>query len=314
MRSSMFAIPLKLSRSTQLFIFLLLVFIASTFLLPANPLTKSTYNFNDTQYHLVLFMARIPYIMAWIAIFMAFRSLVNYTKRIIDTPEGTDFLAITKGMRWIAWGGIIPLLLSTFLYAIANGINPDFRASAIILTNYFYVIIALVAFTYISSGAHTLSLRSKAAFNLSQVRVLIFLLVGLSVLFCLLIAGQLQMESLGHSFNSYYLPNWLIWVTIVVPYLFAWFVGLYAALLIIKSAHSTSGVIYRQALQLVAVGLFVTIVGLVARQYFTSIVPRTGHLTIGFALIMTYSVYAVQAAGAVLLVIGAKRLQKIEEI
>jgi membrane glycosyltransferase len=79
-------------------------------------------------------------------------------------------------------------------------------------------------------------------------------------------------------------------------------------------ARRTSGVIYKQALQYLSVGLITIILTMSALQYFRAIIPRDGHVTINGALIMVFAIYAVNAVGGILLAIGARRLKRIEEI
>lgn len=302
-----------ISRSTKIFIALIALYIGLTFILPANHVTKSMYAINDAQYHSLLFAVRLPILAVWCAAFYSYRRLINYAKQISDTKEGEHFMTLAKGMRWIAWGLIIPAVISTLLNTIANH-NSDFLAPALVITNYLYVIVSLIAFTYIGKATHNLTQQSSVHLSVRSIRLLIGSLTALGVVFCVLTASKLNGTSLTDSYNAYYLPNWAIWTTVVVPYLYAWFIGLVAALELVVIARKTSGIIYKQALQLLAAGLVLIIVSMCSLQYFRSVVPRTGHLTIGASLITTYAIYGVNLAGSALLATGVKRLKRIEDI
>jgi len=303
----------SVSRSTKIFIALAFFYAALTFILPANATTKANYRLDDAQYQYLLFIVKLPIIAVWSLAFYSYRRLANYAQSIKDTSEGKDFTTIAKGMSWIAWGLPIPAVISSLLSALANA-QADFRAVSAVIGGYLAVAVSLVAFHYFSSGTHSLVRRADVEVKIKHIRILVGALIAIGLVFVVLIFSKLHSTNLGDSFNSFYLPNWLVWSTIVGPYLYAWFLGVFAVMEFILIARQTSGVIYRQALQLLAVGLVLIILSLCALQYFRAVIPRSGHLTIGAALITTYGIYAVNALGSVVLAVGAKRLQRIEDI
>ena len=303
----------NISRGTKVFIALTIIYGLFAFILPANPITKATYQVDNEAYHTLLFVVRIPIIATWCIAYFSFIRLLGYARQIKDTPEGAGFLSIAKGVGWIAWGLAVPAFVSSLLNAIAN-VDRDFLATALIITNYLYMIASLVAFSYIGAGAHALLHNAKVKVQSKHIRWLVAVLVSFAVLFCALIAARLHGMSLGDSYNAFYLPNWLVWSTIVTPYLYAWFIGVFAAMELVLIARRTSGIIYKQALQLIAAGLVLIILSMCSLQYFRAIVPRTGHLTIGASLVTAYGIYAVNITGSILLVSGVRRLKRIEDI
>jgi hypothetical protein len=302
-----------LSRGTQLFIVMTILYGLFAFILPASPVTKATYQINDEAYHALLFVVRLPIILTWCVAYFGFSRLTAYARQIKDTPEGKGFLSIARGMGWVAWGMIMPAFISSLLNAVAN-VHHGFLSTALIITNYLYVFASVVAFSYIAIGTHTLVHQSKVKIGIKHIQILVAILVAMGVLFGALISARLHGHSMGDSFNAFYLPNWLVWTTIVAPYLYAWFMGTFAALELVLIARRTSGIIYKQALQLLAIGLILIIWAFCSLQYFRSIVPRTGHLTIGSSLITVYIIYGVSIAGTIALVSGVQRLKRIEDI
>lgn len=305
--------PQRPSSTTFLFTTLLVAYSVFTFILPASNITKAMYGLTDNEYSYLLFILRIPILLTWLLAFYSYRHLRQYAKTIADTPEGNDFSKIATGIGWIAWGYAVPAVIRTLLYAYANQ-YPSFLSTALIITNYMYVIVSLVAFMYISGGAHKLARANNLHLSTTQIRLAIAIISLLGILFCVLIASNLTMTSMFDSYNAYYLPNWLIWLTIVLPYVFAWTSGLFAALEIMAIAQQTKGVIYRRALFLLSVGIVLMVVSLCAAQYFRTIVPRTGHLTIGIPLWTTYFIYLLGSIGSIVLAVGALKLKRIEEV
>jgi hypothetical protein len=103
-------------------------------------------------------------------------------------------------------------------------------------------------------------------------------------------------------------------VSVIIPYLYAWFVGLLAAYEIMLFSRHSKGVLYRQSLSLLALGLVVIIASSIALQYMNSIQPRVGHLMLSYHLIITSIFRIIGGGGFVLLAVGANRLKKIEEV
>lgn len=302
-----------MSRSTQAFIGLMILFLALTFVLPVSNNATATYQLTDLQYRYLLLLVKVPLIAAWSIAFYGYRRLYNYAQRIADAPEGEDFAAMARGTGWMAWGFAIPPVISSFLGIFADS-HPAVRTFSTSFNSYLYLIVTVIALSFIAAGIRKLARRSKVSLEMKHTRFLVFALVGMSVLFCSLIAGRLHGNSLSDSYNAFYVPNIMVWTTIAVPYLYAWGLGIVAAVELILVARRTSGIIYKQALQYLATGLITLILTMSALQYFRAIIPRNGHVTINGALIMIFAIYAVNALGGVLLAIGAKRLKRIEEI
>lgn len=301
-----------LSKNSKLYIILAILYLASGFILPTFNTARVAYDLTEGQYQLLLFIVRLPILAVWVLAFYAHRRLAHYTAAIKDAPESKHFAAINTGVGWIAWGLLVPAIISALFTGLA-AISDNFRTLALITHIYMSVAVSVFAFSYICNGAHRLAQDNNVQLTTKQIKTLVLILVTFGVLFCWLIAQRLT-GGLWNSFNAYYLPNILIWITVVIPQLYAWFIGLFAAVELISIARQTPGIIYRQALMNLAIGLVVAIVSLCMLMYLRSIIPRTGTLTIGFALLAAYGIYALNAFGSILVALGANRLKKIEEI
>lgn len=303
----------NLSGATKLFIAVATLYAVLVFFLPTNTASKASIGLSEVQYEFMLLGLRLPIILLLSLMFYAYRRMHRYSQSIADTPEGDHFATITKGLLLLVSGLLVISIFSAFINAYANT-HPSFRGTSLIITNYLYLILSLVSLSYISSGAHRLTRTSNLMFKTKHLRVLMAVLVFFGVVFCYLISSRLQGSTAMNSFNAYYLPNILVWGTIVMPYLYAWFLGLFAAMELLLIARNTTGIIYRRALQYVAVGLVTLILSMVLLQYFRSVVPRTGRLSLGFTLFMVYGIYLFGSIGSLSIGRGAKRLQRIEEV
>jgi hypothetical protein len=142
---------------------------------------------------------------------------------------------------------------------------------------------------------------------------MVFFLVA-GVLYCYLIFRHLDLTSLSSASNSYFLPIWLIVVSVIIPYLYAWFSGLLAAYEINLFGNHTDGFLYRRALRLLVAGLTAIILSFIALQYISSVEPSKGHLVLGYRLVLIIIFRIVGGGGFLLLAMGADRLKKIEEV
>ena len=301
------------SKAMGCFILLSFVFLLLAAVLPANKHVSQLYHLSSSQYHILFFLVILPLMLLSFLAIYGYTKLQDYAKSIEMTPEGQDFKFLARGCRWLAWGLLIPAIIEIILSSIAN-IHPDFQGTAIIITNYLYLFVPIVAFSLISSGSHGLLERTRKQLSISNAKSLIMVFVLIGVAYCFLIFRHFIGTKIGTTSNPYYLPLWLMLVTMVIPYLYAWFVGLLAVYEIVLFSKQSRGVLYQQALQLVAYGLAVVIASSIALQYVSSIVPSTGHLVLNSSLAATYAIRLGAIAGYLMIARGAVRMKKIEEV
>lgn len=303
----------RTSSALRSYIWLTGLFFLLIITLPANHLTMQQYKLSAVQYHTLLLLVELPLVAVWFAAFYGYAKLEQYATAIRDTPEGPAFQQLANGCKWLAWGLPIPSLLTLLLGAIANN-HASFHATTIIIGNYAGLIFPLIAFGFISESGRELIQRAKLNFTATTAKNIQFIFVVLGVIYCYLIFRHLDLHSIAATNNQYFLPVWLLVLTLIIPYLYAWFIGLLAAYDILLIARTAKGIFYQQALRLLASGLAVVIATLIAVQYIRSVLPRSGHLSVSATFILVYAIYAATAAGFILMAAGANRLKKIEEI
>jgi len=287
------------------YIALTLFFFVLIGLLPANKLVMRSYNISAHEYHVLLFIVELPLAAIWFAAFFGYAKLRDYARSVAKTPEGTGFNRLAFGCQWLVWGLVLPSIVSLIINAIAANNHPGLHETAVIGINYLNLVFPLIAFTLISQGAHQLIAQGRIRLAVVDIKNIIPLFVVLGVLYCYLTFRHLDLHSLAASNNPYYLPVWILLLTITIPYLYAWCIGILAAYDISLFAKYTKGLLYRRALRLVAGGLILVIASLIGVQYLHIVTPRMGHLSLNSLLVTVYLVYVVN---------GASRLKKIEDI
>ena len=297
----------------KLYLFIASLYILLVIVLPANKAAMKAYNLESFTYHLILLLAIVPSVITWFFAFYSYYRLKTYASAVSNTPEGSGFAHIAKGNAWLAVGISVSAILSICLNTIANS-HPGFLNIAIIINHYALVIVPLFAFSYIGQGARHLAEHTRAHLSVNAAKAIVLIFAVLGAVFCYLVFRRLNLHDLTSADNAYYLPAWLIITTIIIPCLYAWFAGLLAAYEMVVYSRHVAGVFYRQSMHLVAGGLLLVILSSVGLEYLRAAVPRTGHLSLNMALVVTYLIYLVMGAGYALVSVGARRLKRIEEI
>jgi hypothetical protein len=295
------------------FAVLTLLYVVLIFALPANTQVTQSYHLRGLDYHVLLFAINLPSLVVWFAAFYSYSKLYGYARSIPSAPEGKDFKRLADGCAWLAWSLPAPAIISLVLFAVANN-HGGFNGAAVIITNYSNLLLPLVGFTLIGGAARSLVTRAKVRFAANSMRGLVLLFVMIGVLYCYLTFRHLSLGSLGATHNPYYLPVWLAVLSVIVPYLYAWFVGLLAAYEISGYSKNVRGLLYRQPLQLLVGGLITVVTSSVALEYIGVINPRVGHLVLDYKLLLTLAFRIAGGLGFTLIAIGANRLKKIEEV
>ena len=301
------------NRALQYFVGLAVLYVALIFILPASHATMQQHHLSDIQYRIILLSLSVPSLMTWFAAFLGYAKLVEYSARISKTTDGSHFAQLARGCGWLALSLPIPALISLLLNAVANQ-WPDFHPTAIIIANYINLLLPLIAFSMIGKASRGLVSSSKLTFSLASSRIIGLLFLTAGVSYCYLIFRQFNLTSLAASNNPYFLPLWLMVISITIPYLYAWFIGLLATYEITLYSRQVNGLLYRRSLRLLIWGLIIVIASSIAIQYLNSVNPRVGHLVLDYRLLVSTLFGIVRGVGFALLALGAIRLKRIEEV
>jgi hypothetical protein len=302
---------LPITFSKYLTLSVLLIFLV--LVLPASKIVMQEYSIDASQYHLLLLLAELPLLALWFTAFTAYFRLHRYSILLPTTQEGLNWIGISRGFTWLAWGLAVSPLLSLLMNTYSAD-HQSFHAPAIIISNYLGILFPLVAFTFTSRHARGLLERADTSLNVRVTRTSIVASLIVGVMYCYLIFDHLSLHYPSNSVNTYYLPSWLVAVTIVVPSLYTWFIGVWSAFDISQLARRSPGLLYRRSLQVLSGGLIVVIGSLVAVQYLRLVIPRTGHLSINATFLTTNILYLAAMIGFLVMSIAIKQLQKIEEV
>ncbi len=278
--------------------------------MPANKVTLAAYHLSNPSYRVLLFVVvALPAFLTWLAAFIGYNQLNRYTLLLNGATEGQAFSKLSRGVKWLAYYLPVVSCTNLILSAIANG-HPEFRAFADVFSTYLSILIALGAFSLTSTGSRQLTVIGKTRPSLFKTKLLTLSFIAMGVTYCYFIVKH----GLNPQTSPYHLPLFWLLLTTVVPYFFAWMLGLLAVLDIDAYATKVSGLLYRRALQQLSGGLLTVIVSSVLIQYVNSAALQRGRIVFGLLLVVRYILYAGLAGGFALIAHSAKKLQQIEKI
>jgi hypothetical protein len=152
--------------------------------------------------------------------------------------------------------------------------------------------------------------RSKLKPTVQKIWVLLFITISTLYSFYLVIRPVHD----SPASRVYFLPDWLLLVTIVIPYLYIWYLGLNASYCIYVYQRKITGKLYKSALRLVSAGISLVIVSSIITRTITSLSAKLTTLHLTPLLYIIYGLLIIDGAGFVLLAAGARRLRRIEEV
>lgn len=294
--------------SLRYYSLLVLVYAIVSLFIPLNHDTRATYELSMVQAHAVSLIAAIPLFVIWFAAFYCYGRLQRYADTVRDSREGKAFRNIADGVTLLSWGLVIESFASLLLGALADHTSAMVAAAAII-QNYVTLVFPVVAFLLIGTGTQRLLALKRARLGHVGMRLLILLSASIAAIYSYLI-----LHLMDHG-QIYHLPVILLLVTVVIPYLFAWFSGLLAAFEMLVHARGTHGLLYKRGLDRLAGGLIVLIITSIVMQYINSaLLSNLGAVSIGTVLVVDYLLLMGIAIGYILMISGIRRLQRIEEI
>jgi hypothetical protein len=209
-------------------------------------------------------------------------------------------------MGSLAFALVLPTTLALITSSIAVH-HPAFKAGSVIINNYLSLYPGLVAFLLFFNGARELLRTVKGSAEQIDLRwhAPWFLLLGVTF-------SHLVIQN-RYRYHPYHLSMELLIITIIVPYLYGWLVGLLCAYQLRLYAKTVKGSLYRQAVRQFANGIAISIAGSIAIQFVNTALAQRLNKSLGIVLLVDYLLLIIVAVGLGLMALGTKKLQKIEE-
>lgn len=298
-------------------ILLLLVIAYATFIfsIPPDSAALTRYSLTAAQARLLNLTIIIPYVIIWFLGFYGFIKVKEYTSLITASRDGKAFKVLSDGLMLLATS--LPLnALAANVRTYIDTQNESLTPTVTIVYNYFILVIALAGVWFVSHGARQLAgMVGKKVFGLGHALIAVAF-----VLFCgfytyVALTDPLRNTPGGLSGRAaYYLPDFLVFSTIIIPYILLWYIGLRSAYHLRHYATNVPGTLYRKALSRLSLGIAFVVLSSMVLRLTTSLTSFLGDLSLRYLLIFVYCLLLIIGIGYALVASGAKRLKKIEEV
>lgn len=299
-----------------LFISLGLIYVALLVLIPPQSAALTRYKISADEIRLIRLGVALPLICVWFLAFYGWSKFQNYAEHIAKSKDGKAFSRFTRGLLILAlW-----LPVTTIANNIATAIytdKPDLTPAMVIANNYFNLLMLLVAFFYMHQGAQKLAKISLSVRSWPFAKSLlgvVFIITGSLFVYLTLAnpARQFPPDNLQRA--AYYLPDWLLVPTIIIPYLVIFYLGFQVVQNMHTYSSTVKGVLYKSALRYLANGIGAVVLTLLTLRYLTSFTTLLNDAALKAILLIVYLLILVIAAGFILIAFGAKKLHRIEEV
>ena len=297
-------------RSKAFVSFVILAIIYASVNLTAAPprATLQHYHISPAALRLLDTTVILPVLIIWFIGLYGYQKLQTYAAYVKGNKEGDQVALLSKGVTILAFWLPVSSTLSTILNLLALHNHRLLPINAII-TNYLSLLFPLAAFIYFSRGSRQLSELTKRRPSPASIHMLVILLSTAGVTF-----GYLVARSQDKLYSIYHMPLLVVLATLVIPYIFSWYLGLIAVSDMHLYTRWLKGVIYKRSWNALSFGLVWIVIFSIGLQYVTAVSAQLANLSLGWTLLLIYTILPVLAIGYIFVALGAKRLTKIEEV
>ena len=271
----------------------------------AAPQTSSPIKLSRLQLDLVEFSIILPYLLSWILAVYGLCTLDKYVRfGRISNELKPAFQGIYRGLAWIIVSAVsVPVLGATRPFI------PHLGHQLTILTNYLYIFPLLIGFWIMRQAmAKVLGKQKMPAQRWRSdeaVRALLVLL--LSAFYIALVFSNGSRQAGPNA--SYFLPDVLIVLTIIIPACLSWWFGFSAGFMLSEiTARAESATTFR-AMTRILYGICTIIFISILLQALLSLgTARLADVGVGMLLALLYVFVLWQAVGYMLLALGVRAL------
>jgi hypothetical protein len=299
---------------TALLVLAIVLYILPIIFFPAS--SGSTYHFSNFAIVLLSITLVAPWIATWIFGVIGYLRLVRYARTIEDQHAARPFYLLARGIMVLVWALIAGTLVSTL--RSHNLGTPAVVISTTIIANYLYALAPLGGFYLIWKAIRQLG-RGEGIYKRSSNTVtgvimwLSLAALSVSYLYLTFTNTSRQIAVSATMPATYYLPDWLIVLTISLPVVASWIFGALAVADMYKYQRAVSGVVYRKFMSMLAFGIILIVSGSILLQGMQSVGPQR-LLSGGLQplLVLIYVFLFVQLIGYLMVSRGSKKLTLIE--
>lgn len=298
-----------------LFALLVTLYVLVTFATPTNPAVLERYRMDAFEYQVMRAAIAVPLMVVWFVALYGFSKLLTYARSIHKSSDGEGFMWVAAGLGVQALGLPINSVIGTLLSrSVGAGLLE--QATQTIITTHLTVGYQLVAFMLLAYGSlKLLKVLRKPKFPKKNIITGAVILAGISVAYTVSALNNPSREVAvpPATTATYYMNDFLIFTTIIVPYILTWAFGVFAFIAMRTYQQDVEGSLYRKALSKLNYGILLVIGSSILLQFLTAAVTTFFAWELGSLVVLVQLLVFSIGAGFVLVAIGAKGLTKLEE-
>lgn len=305
---------LREKRLTALYALFIVIYLLQNLVPAVDAKTLAKYQISATQLKLLGLTVALPYIIIWLISLVGYVRLKQYSRTIASDKDGKAFNTISYGVLGLSLWLPLSTIISNWFTQLYHS-HSAWTANLVRLDNYLNLVILFISFWLINKDTtQLLPLIKKSSFVSTQGAIFAYLaFAALYVLLVLHDPARTQPTDAA-DVATYYLSDWLIVVTLIIPRLFYWFLGLQSVQHLYLYRVKVKGKIYKAALKSFALGIAMVTGVTILLRCLQSIGSLVQEFSLGLILGLVYLLLILLAAGYILIARGAKRLQKLEEL
>jgi hypothetical protein len=273
------------------YLILIVSYAAGTLLISPKQKTLKRYHISSLHLRVLDLTIIVLYAIIWFCAIYGFYTFRQYYQLIKMTKDGKPLANLTTGIGFLAFWFPVTGVFNTYSNYLVQK-HSELASQVSITQNYLSLLIPLIGFIFISVGARGLSDIAKQRPSLIGINVLVALLILIGVLYVYLVSNTHNRLN-----STYNLSTLYILITLVVPYIYMWFMGL-----------------YRSSWRLSAFGIGALIIISITIQYLTTVSERLTRLSLNWLLMVVYGLLILLAIAYILIALGVRNLKRIEEV
>lgn len=282
-----------------------------------NGVTTASIKLSATQLRLVDLAVAIPGLVIWAAILFAALSIGRYARTIAGSKESPGFRYVAYGIFALLAGLVVNGYLGALQQVISqHATDPQkVKTTFVIISNYVSVVSALITYGLVLQGGRLLLRSIGERLNLAKKLLPIVLaFIAITVAYLWLIhSNPARQAVVDPGINpTFGLPYWLIVLTVALPFVVSWFVGVVALIALYQYRQKTAGIVYKLLFKKLVIGMTLFIGLTIVLQLLTQLYDLYAKSSLSFILGIIALIYLILAYAFLLIAQGARKLNSVE--
>lgn len=298
----------------SVFIALSAIYLLEVFFIPPDTATLTKFDISEAKAKLLTLTIALPIIAIWMIGCYVYTRFKSYAESIAGDKDGNAFAIIRAGLLPLfLWLPISVTFSSMATYLYHR--HPSWTVPMVIINNYLNLIFIIIGFYLIHKGTSKL-IRMKdddRASSWKYAANVPLVIISLIFIFLSLNNPARQFPTYDTPIAAYYLPDWLLVATVLLPYILVFYYGFFAVLNLYIFRVRVRGVIYKNAVEYFAKGLLCIVTSIIFIRYLTNLTTIFTNATLKFILLILYLLIVLLLLGFIMLIKSVKKLQDIEK-